>query len=74
MKILRMSAKCSDLFSATLINEETGEGLGCYDGYVPEWFPNGGDDYVNFDINIETGVIVNWHKPNKSQLKKTFSD
>jgi len=68
MKILRMSAKCSDCFSATL--EENGKETISYDGYVPDFFPNEHyGDYVMFDIDIETGKILNWNKPTKEDLK-----
>lgn len=70
-KILSISAKCSDLFSATLIKGE--HITGSYDGYVPNFFP--GDhygDYVMLDIDIETGKIVNWKKPAQEQLDEIF--
>ena len=75
MKTIRIQAKCSDLFFATLKNDDgTREE---YEGYVPEWFPNHninhGGDYVDLTIDIETGTIVNWKKPSQKQLDKTFS-
>jgi hypothetical protein len=71
MKILRITAKCSDLFSATL--EDNGEFVGEYDGYVPEWMPGEhGGDYVELTINIETGQILEWTPPTKAQSKETF--
>lgn len=73
-KIIRMSAKCSDLFSATLANADATEQVE-YDGYVPDFFP--GDhygDYVQFDIDINTGKILNWKKPTAEQLADTFKE
>jgi hypothetical protein len=47
-----------------------------YDGYVPKWFPNPNvqhyGDYVELSIDVETGKILNWKKPNQNQLKETF--
>jgi hypothetical protein len=74
--IIRVSAKCSDLFSALLLSTEEGkkqEFVGQYDGYVPDWMPGEHwGDYVILDIDVDTGVIVNWKKPTKAQLNKTF--
>lgn len=66
--VISISAKCSDLFSATLYKDNAFAGE--YDGYVPKFFP--GDhygDYVQLDIDIETGQILNWKKPSASDLK-----
>jgi hypothetical protein len=71
MKITTISicAKCSDMFSATLVNED-GTLAGDYDGYVPDFMP--GDhygDYVQLEIDLATGHILNWKKPTQEQLK-----
>ena len=73
-KTISISAKCSDLFGAFLYdgNKLVGE----YDGYVPEWLPNPKNqhfgDYINLEIDIETGRILNWKKPTEAQLNKAF--
>lgn len=66
MTVLKISAKCSDLCSAVLVRD--GKMLGESDGYVPSIMPNGGGDYVDLDIDIETGTILNWKVPTKKQL------
>ena len=81
MKIISISAKCSDLFAASLIerkgkpgdaNFETRIGND-YDGYVPDFFPGQHyGDYVTLDIDIATGKILNWRKPTAADLKKIF--
>lgn len=69
MKTLRVSAKCSDMFTAQYDGKD-------YDGYVPEWFPHPNTshygDYVILEINPETGQILNWKKPTATQLNETF--
>ena len=72
MKTIRFSAKCSDLFSATLL--ENRKVIGNYDGYVPSCIPNDYGDYVHMEVDIETGRILNWKKPTLAQLKETFSN
>lgn len=68
-RIMRISAKCSDMFSAQLNGKD-------YSGYVPAFFPNPKEDhygdYVQLDIDIDTGMIKNWKKPTEKQLKDTF--
>ena len=74
MRIISISAKCSDLFSANLMvnDEDVGEE---YNGYVPDFFPTEHwGDYVNLDIDIETGNIVNWKVPTEEDLAKTFKN
>ena len=74
MKTLKISAKCSDLFSIVL--RENGNLVQEYEGYVPEWFPNPKEehygDYVQLTIDVETGKILNWKKPSAKDLKETF--
>lgn len=42
-----------------------------YEGYVPEFMP--GDhygDYVELEIDLETGKILNWEQPEPKQIEK----
>ena len=58
-KILRISAKCSDMFSAVLLVD--GEAVSEYDGYVPDFMPGQHfGDFVELDIDPATGAILNW--------------
>lgn len=74
--VLKISAKCSDMFSAFL--SEEGKPTLEYADYVPHWFPNSNvnhyGDYVHLTIDVETGQILNWRKPTAAQLKETFSE
>ena len=66
-KILKVCAKCRDLFAASI---EMEDGNLSHDGYVPDFMPgNHYGDYVEIDIDIETGQIVNWVKPTDKQLR-----
>lgn len=67
--ILKIRAKCSDMFSATLTDEKTGIRKG-YDGYVPSFFPGEHyGDYVMLTIDVDTGKILDWNKPTQANLK-----
>lgn len=71
MKTIQITAKCSDLFSASLVQD--GKVLGNYDGYVPDFMPGQHyGDYVELTIDVETGKILNWKKPSVAQLKTVF--
>ena len=71
MTTIHVSAKCSDLFSAFL--REDNKIIGEYDGYVPDFFPGEHyGDYVILEIDIATGQILNWKKPTQAQLNETF--
>lgn len=67
MRTINFSAKCSDMFSATLHKDI--KQMGEYNGYVPDFFPGQHyGDYVQFDVDIDTGQILNWKKPTTKQL------
>lgn len=45
------------------------------EGYVPDFFPgNHHGDYLILDIDIETGQITNWKKPEAGQIKEIFDN
>ena len=68
MTTVSISAKCSDMFFASINKDGEGQ-IGEYDGYVPKVFgPNGYGDYVELEVNVETGQIVGWD----AQLAKKF--
>jgi hypothetical protein len=71
---IKISAKCSDLMFATLYDDD-GKQMGSeHDGYVPDWLGKDGyGDYVNFDIDLATGQILNWKAPSNQDLNKTFA-
>lgn len=70
-KIIKVCAKCSDLFTAQLVEDGTYKGE--YIGYVPGWFPSPNvqhyGDYVELDIDADTGQVLNWKKPTQKDLK-----
>jgi hypothetical protein len=71
MKIISITAKCSDMFSANLSID--GKQAGSYDGYVPDFMPGQHyGDYVELKIDADTGQILNWKKPTAAQLNETF--
>lgn len=72
MKVLKISAKCSDLFWARL--EEDNVEIANHSGYVISSMPEKHyGDYVELDIDIETGQILNWKKPSLTKLKSEMN-
>ena len=68
--VLSVVAKCSDMFSATL-RDINGKTLKEHDGYVPEFMPGEHyGDYVEIDIDMVSGEILNWKKPSQAAIKK----
>jgi hypothetical protein len=69
-KTISFTAKCSDCFGGE-IRDQHGERIGKdHDGYVPRFFPEGGGDYIAFDIDLATGQILNWTPPTKEQIEE----
>lgn len=59
------------MFTAQL--NESGACKGEYEGCVPEFFPGEHfGDYIELDIDIDTGQILNWKKPTAKQLRTVF--
>ena len=70
---LRISAKCSDMFWAQLMDARGNDVGEEHDGYVPAFMPGEHyGDYVELEIDLETGRILNWKKPTQAQLQATF--
>lgn len=68
-RVLKICAKTVDAFSATL--EIDGKETKKYEGYVPKFFPEEHyGDYVELDIDIDTGQILNWKRPTLEDLKQ----
>lgn len=69
-KILKIFLKVSDQFSASIISE-SGKKLKDYEGYVPDFMPGQHyGDYVDLQIDIDTGMVLNWKKPTAEQIQK----
>ena len=74
VKTLHMCLKVRDCFSAEFINEN-GVIVGSYEGYVPDFFPEDHwGDYVDLEIDIETGQIINWNVPTSENISKLLSN
>ena len=71
MKTISMCAKCSDMCSLQL-TDENGRTF-VHDGYVPDFFPEDHcGDYIEFKIDVDTGQILNWKKTDQNGIKKNF--
>ena len=66
MGILRINAKCSDLCWTEYTDSKGNETES--DSYVPENIGIGGNDYVEIDINMKTGQILNWKPVTDAQV------
>lgn len=67
MRTMIVSAKCSDLciISFGHMNVE-------HTGYVPEWSQIGSDDYVEFEIELDTGKVVGFVPISDEEIKDHF--
>ena len=66
-----INAKCSDLCFAQLKNGQ-GRVVAEHNGYVPDLMPGEHyGDYVELEIDLETGQILNWEKPTVPVVEET---
>lgn len=61
MSVLKLTGKVSDRCNVTLV---TDLGIFEHEGYVPENIGIGGGDYIEMDIDVQTGKILNWPELN----------
>ena len=71
-KKVYINAKCSDL-CICIIYDSDGNLLKETDGYVPSFMPDGGGDYVDLEIDVDTGQILNW-RANKENLEDFINE
>lgn len=72
-KVLSLHMKVCDQFCARLKDAE-GSTLKDYEGYVPGFMPGEHyGDYLILDIDVDTGQILNWKKPDAEDLQKFVS-
>ena len=72
VKTVYVTAKCSDLCAISFLNEEGNE-IGERDDYVPGWMPGEHyGDYVELEIDIATGQVLNWKVPTQKELKDSM--
>lgn len=65
---VKVSAKCSDL-CWVLLEDTEGNTVAENDGYVPGFMPGEHyGDYVELEIDPNTGIILNWDKPTRKQM------
>lgn len=68
---ISISAKCSDLCCAQL-QDKDGAYVAEHNGYVPALMPEEHyGDYVILDIDLETGIILNWKRPDRATVEET---
>lgn len=72
IKTLKVCGKTVDRCSITFLNE-SGDAIGERDNYVPDYFPEEHyGDYLELDIDVETGQILNWKKPTQKELRDSM--
>lgn len=64
----RICGKVSDCGFYAVIDED-GNVVHDTQGYVPSWLFGGGD-YLEFDVDLETGQILNWEPPTAEQIEQ----
>jgi hypothetical protein len=68
-KTLKLHLKVCDRFTCS-IEDQHGEEIKEYDDYVPSFMPEEHfGDYVILDIDLDTGQITNWKKPEPEQME-----
>lgn len=65
-----VTAKCSDACHILYMDKDGNE-LGANSDYVPNFMPGEHcGDYVELEIDVNTGMILNWKKPTQAEMQK----
>lgn len=74
-KVLKIFVKCSDRFTYSIEDQDGKEIFTQDDGYVPDFMPGEHyGDYVILDIDIDTGMVLNWKTPSAEQLEQAMKE
>ena len=72
---IKTCIKVCDRFTADVLDETGNTVRSIEDEYVPDCFPGQHyGDYLELDIDIETGQILNWKKPTPEQLSQLLGE
>ena len=73
VKTVSIYCKVSDRFTYQLKDAEGAIVHYQDDGYVPDFMPGEHyGDYVILDIDLDTGMVTNWHKPTAAQIESAI--
>jgi hypothetical protein len=74
VKTIFVTAKTSDTCHIEFFDEDKNR-LGQRNDYVPDYFPEEHyGDYLELEIDVTTGKILNWRKPTQKELKDSITD
>ncbi|MGP2470001.1 hypothetical protein V1956_20285 [Yersinia sp. 2540 StPb PI] len=75
VKRIKTCIKVRDTFTADVIDADGKVIRTLESEYVPDCFPgNHYGDYLELDIDIETGQILNWKKPMQAELSQLVGE
>lgn len=69
---LQISAKCNDCCEAVLF--DGGKEIARKSGYVTRLLPGGGGDYIEMEIDLQTGQVLNLVPPSGLQVASFVSE
>jgi hypothetical protein len=74
IKTIFVTAKTSDTCHIQFFDEDKNS-VGERDDYVPDYFPEEHyGDYVELEIEVATGKILNWKVPTQKELKDSINE
>jgi hypothetical protein len=70
-KTIKIHVKCSDRFGYEITDQDGQRLFQQDDGYVPSFMPGPHyGDYIILDIDIDTGMVTNWKKPDAEEIEE----
>jgi len=75
IKTISVQVKVTDRFNGDFLDVDGNKVFSVEQSYVPDFFPGiHGGDYLELDIDIKTGQIVNWEAPGEDDLQEFIDE
>lgn len=73
-KVINVRVYCPDRFNFEIKDSRDNILASGEQTYIPDWFINTDDSELDLEIDLETGVILNWITPTPEELQDTIAE
>lgn len=76
VKVIKLTTRTGDAVAQSF-HDKDGKKLAEKVGYAPQFFPNGEHNFgvfLELDIDLATGKILNWTPPTETQLAEALKE
>jgi hypothetical protein len=71
-RIINVRVYCPDRFNFDIKDSRDNILASGEQTYIPDWFIGNSDSELDLEIDLETGVILNWVTPTSEEIQNTI--